>query len=160
MTRPGQIPLSTRRQFIAAGSLGALALAGCGSQSSGPSGGGTPKRGGTLREIRYEATDGFKLDGQTANTSYQVSQAVMEPLLRANSDARTVDPGLAQSFTYDPKGPVYTLTLAPGRARGVLFRRRSHPGLASARAHQSRPRTSSSRFASGSQVRTTGPSTR
>lgn len=114
MTLYGQLPVSTRRQFLAAGSLGALALAGCGSQSGGGSSGGTPKRGGTLHEIRYEATDGFKLDGQTANTSYQVSQAVMEPLLRANPDARTVDPGLAQSFKYDPKAPAYTLTLASG----------------------------------------------
>jgi peptide/nickel transport system substrate-binding protein len=114
VTLSGQMPVSTRRQFLAAGSLGALALAGCGSSQSAGSSGGAPKRGGTLHAVRYEATDGFKLDGQTTNASYQVSQAVMEPLLRANSDARSVDPGLAQSFKYDPKLPAYTLTLAPG----------------------------------------------
>jgi peptide/nickel transport system substrate-binding protein len=114
VTPSDQLPVSTRRRFLAAGSLGALALAGCGSSQSANSSGGTPKRGGTLHEVRYEAIDGFKLDAQTANSSYQASQAVMEPLLRSSPDARSVDPGLAQSFKYDPKVPAYTLTLASG----------------------------------------------
>jgi peptide/nickel transport system substrate-binding protein len=113
-TVPDGLPASTRRQFIgAAGSFAALALAGCGSQA-GTAGSGRPKRGGTLKVARYEQIDGFKLDSQTANSSYQVSQAVMEPLLRANPNGRSVEPGLAHTYSYDPRAAEYTMQLAPG----------------------------------------------
>jgi peptide/nickel transport system substrate-binding protein len=114
MTHPAAMTSTTRRQFIgAAGSFAALTLVGCGSQA-GKVASGPPKRGGTLREARYEAIDGFKLDTQTANSSYQASQAVMEPLLRTKPDGRSVEPGLAHTYEYDSRAPAYTMQLAPG----------------------------------------------
>jgi peptide/nickel transport system substrate-binding protein len=126
MVRSGNDGRSTRRQFIgAAGGFGAaaltsLALEACGGTSS-PQGASTvsgasaahPKRGGTLNEARYEAIDGFKLDSITANTTYQACQAVMEPLVRVNPNGHAYLPGLAESWSTDPTGKVWTFTLAP-----------------------------------------------
>lgn len=118
---------STRRQFIgAAGGFGAAALTGlaldaCGgsAHTQGASKGaqqgvsGHPKKGGTLHEARYEAIDGFKLDSITANTTYQACQAVMEPLVRVNPNGHAYLPGLAESWSTDATGKLWTFRLAP-----------------------------------------------
>jgi peptide/nickel transport system substrate-binding protein len=127
MVSSGNDGRSTRRQFIgAAGGVGAAALTGlaleaCGGTSSQQGGstaaGGTsaghPKKGGTLHEARYEAIDGFKLDSITANTTYQACQAVMEPLVRVNPNGHAYLPGLAESWSVDATGKVWTFRLAP-----------------------------------------------
>lgn len=114
MTDPRPENSLTRRRFLAGtGALVVVAATGCGSGSStGPS--GPPRRGGTLHVARSEAIDGFKLDAQTANASYQVSQAVIEPLLRFNPNGRAVEPGLAESFSEAADGRSLTLRLAKG----------------------------------------------
>ncbi len=73
--------------------------------------GSTPKRGGTLRIARAEAIDGFKLDGAIANETYEISQAVMEPLLRYSADGKSVTPGLASSFAVSSDGKSITFQL-------------------------------------------------
>ena len=124
MVRSGNDGRATRRQFIgAAGGFGAAALTGlaleaCGGSSGASSGttaaaAGQPKKGGTLYEARYEAIDGFKLDSITANTTYQACQAVMEPLVRVNPNGHAYLPGLAESWSPDPTGTVWTFRLAP-----------------------------------------------
>jgi ABC-type transport system substrate-binding protein len=105
----------TRRQFLAAGSAGAIAVA-AGLASGLPSAGAStalkPKKGGTLLVARIEPTDGFKLDSATADPSYQLDMAVMEPLLRSASGGKGVVTGLAESFHYDPSAKTYTMKLA------------------------------------------------
>ena len=100
----------TRRRFNKGASASIIAVA---SDWSGAAvAAAAPKRGGTLRVARTEAIDGFKLDGQITNATYQVSQAVMEPLLRFNPDGRSVDPGLAESYSMAADGRSITLRLA------------------------------------------------
>src|SRR5690349_7439482 len=111
MVSSGDDGRATRRQFIRrAGGVGAVALTGlaldaCGASSSSQGGGstvasgGSPRKGGTLHEARYEAIDGFKLDSITANTTYQACQAVMEPLVRVNPNGHAYLPGLAESWS-------------------------------------------------------------
>jgi peptide/nickel transport system substrate-binding protein len=103
-----------RRRFLAI-SGGVIAAAAAGGRA-GPAlaGVGAPKRGGTFNVARYEAIDSFTLDAETANTSYQVSQAVMEPLLRFDSNGRGILPGLAESYQHDPRNRTFTLRLAKG----------------------------------------------
>ena len=124
MVRSGNDGRATRRQFMgAAGGFGAAALTGlaleaCGGSSRAQGGStvaaaGHPKKGGMLNEARYEAIDGFKLDSITANTTYQACQAVMEPLVRANPNGHAYLPGLAESWSTDPTGKVWTFKLAP-----------------------------------------------
>jgi len=117
---------STRRQFLgSAGALTAVTLTGlgvgaCGGSASTHSASAAaqssatrPKRGGTLHEARYEAIDGFKLDSITANTTYQAVQAVMEPLVKVNPNGHAYLPGLAESWSVDPTGKIWTFRLAP-----------------------------------------------
>ena len=122
MTRSRKSPKAlnglTRRQFLAAGSAGALAVAVAAGVDgglvlpAGASSAGKPKKGGTLLAARVEPTDGFKLDSATADPSYQLDMAVMEPLLRSAPGGKGVVTGLAESFKYDPVAKTYTMTLA------------------------------------------------
>ncbi len=146
MTDPQPESPLTRRRFLAGtGALAVVAVTGCGSGAS-TGGSGSPRRGGTLHVARSEAIDGFKLDAQTANASYQVSQAVIEPLLRFDPNGRAVVPGLAQSFSQAADGRSLTLRLA----KGAKF----------SDGRPSRPPMSRSRSSSGGPAPTTAPSTR
>lgn len=67
--------------------------------------------GGTLRAVRIESFDGWVLDSAAAYSSYQTHLAVMEPLLRFGGDGVSLEPGLAESWEYDPDGLTLTFTL-------------------------------------------------
>ncbi len=77
-------------------------------------GAGAPKRGGTLHVARAESFDGWVLDSAAAYASYQTQYAVIEPLVRSAPDGQDLAPGLAESWTYDPKGPSWTFVLRDG----------------------------------------------
>lgn len=103
-------PTLSRRGFNMASTSATLALA-CGWGAQAMAATETPKRGGILRIARTAAIDGFKLDGAIANETYEISQAVMEPLLRYSADGKTVLPGLAESFVVAPDGKAILFTL-------------------------------------------------
>jgi peptide/nickel transport system substrate-binding protein len=98
---------------VSIGGAAAIGLTGCG-QGAVSAAGNRPRRGGTLLAARIEPTDGFKLDAGTANPSYQVDMAVMEPLLRSRRDGLGILPGLAESWSYDARAGTYTMRLARG----------------------------------------------
>jgi len=83
-------------------------------QATGATGDGTPQRGGTLRVARSESFDGWVLDSAAAYASYQTQYAVIEPLLRSSPDGQSLEPGLAESWEYDPEGPSWTFVLRDG----------------------------------------------
>ncbi|MDR9452212.1 MAG: ABC transporter substrate-binding protein, partial [Acidimicrobiia bacterium] len=73
---------------------------------------GAPSEGGgTLTAVRFESFDGWVLDSAAAYSSYQTHLAVMEPLLRFGADGVSLEPGLAESWVYDPEGLTLTFTL-------------------------------------------------
>jgi peptide/nickel transport system substrate-binding protein len=72
---------------------------------------GSPQQGGTLRVARSESFDGWVLDSAAAYASYQTQFAVIEPLVRSSPDGQSLEPGLAESWTYDPEGPAWTFVL-------------------------------------------------
>lgn len=74
----------------------------------------TPQRGGTLRVARSESFDGWVLDSAAAYASYQTQFAVIEPLVRSAPDGQSLEPGLAESWEYDPEGPSWSFTLRDG----------------------------------------------
>ena len=95
-----------------------LAAAAC-SRSNSSTGGnstatGTPQRGGTLRVIRHESFDGWGPDKAAAYASYQTLDAVIEPMVRIAPDGKDLEPGIAESWNYDPKGPSWTFVLRKG----------------------------------------------
>jgi peptide/nickel transport system substrate-binding protein len=75
---------------------------------------GTPQHGGTLRVARAESFDGWVLDSAAAYASYQTQYAVIEPLVRFASDGQSLEPGLAESWTYEAEGPSWTFVLRDG----------------------------------------------
>lgn len=83
-------------------------------QATGPSGDETPQRGGTLRVARSESFDGWVLDSAAAYASYQTQYAVIETLVRSTPDGQSLEPGLAESWDYDPEGPSWTFVLRDG----------------------------------------------
>jgi peptide/nickel transport system substrate-binding protein len=97
-----------------------LALAGSACGSGADDGGAeatgaeTPQRGGTLRVARSESFDGWVLDSAAAYASYQTQYAVIETLVRSTPDGQSLEPGLAESWEYDPKGPSWTFVLRDG----------------------------------------------
>ncbi|MGA9160079.1 MAG: ABC transporter substrate-binding protein, partial [Actinomycetota bacterium] len=97
-----------------------LALAGSACDSGADDGGsevtgaGTPQRGGTLRVARSESFDGWVLDSAAAYASYQTQYAVIETLVRSTADGQGLEPGLAESWEYDPEGPSWTFVLRDG----------------------------------------------
>ncbi len=70
--------------------------------------------GGTLVAARFESFDGWVLDSAAAYASYQTHQAVIEPLMRFGADGYSIEPGLAESWVYDPEGLTITFTLQDG----------------------------------------------
>ncbi len=77
------------------------------------SGNGDPVAGGTLNVVRANPFEGFELDQQSLNSSYQVSQAVIEPLIRVGEDGMSLEPGLATSWEYAKGGKQLTIELDP-----------------------------------------------
>ncbi|MFM2073474.1 MAG: hypothetical protein RLZZ623_3738 [Actinomycetota bacterium] len=104
----------TRRTWGAA-FVALLIIAGCGgSDSNGaasPSNSGTPAKGGTLTIGRSESFDGWVMDSAAAYATYQTHAAVFEPLLRFSADGATVEPGLAEKWTYDDATYTWTFNL-------------------------------------------------
>lgn len=100
--------------------IAVLALAGSACDGGGDDQGadgadvGTPQRGGTLRVARSESFDGWVLDSAAAYASYQTQYAVIETLLRSTPDGQSLEPGLAESWEYDPEGPSWTFVLRDG----------------------------------------------
>ncbi len=76
-------------------------------------GSGDPVAGGTLNVIRANPFEGFEGDKQTLNSSYQLSQAVLEPLLRVSADGESLEPGLATEWKYTKGGTRLALELHP-----------------------------------------------
>lgn len=65
----------------------------------------------TLRVIRGESFDGWNPDSAAAYATYQTLANVLEPLLRANPDGKTTDPGIATAWEYDAAAHTWTFTL-------------------------------------------------
>lgn len=91
--------------------LAASVLTAC--AGNGSDGSGDPVAGGTLNVIRANPFEGFELDQQTLNSSYQISQAVIEPLIRVGDDGASLEPGLATSWEYGKGGTRLALELHP-----------------------------------------------
>ena len=103
-----------RLRLVAAVALAAVVstgLAACAASSA--SSGGTPVHGGVLHTLRANPFEGFDLDKGTLNSTYQISQAVLEPLIRVGDDGKSLAPGLARSWKYDKTGDRLTLHLQP-----------------------------------------------
>jgi peptide/nickel transport system substrate-binding protein len=84
----------------------------------------------TLHVYRSESFDGWVLDSAAAYASYQTHAAVMEPLVRFAADGIHVEPGLAESWSYDAATYTWTFLLranakfsngAPVSSRDVVF---------------------------------------
>jgi len=73
-----------------------------------------PETGGTLRVTRFESFDGWVMDSAAAYVTYNSQQAVMEPLIRFAADGYGFDPGLAETWVYDPEALTITFTLHEG----------------------------------------------
>lgn len=82
---------------------------------SGAEGGeaGDPVPGGTLKVLRANPFEGFEGDKQTLNSSYQLSQAVLEPLIRVAPDGSALEPGLASSWKYSKDNRSLRIELDP-----------------------------------------------
>ena len=72
--------------------------------------------GGTLNVLMFESFDGWVMDEAAAYVSYNMHQAVMEPLVRFAADGFNIEPGLAESWVYDPDALTLTFTLFEGAA--------------------------------------------
>lgn len=86
-------------------SVALLALTGCSPAADDTS---------TLRIVRAESFDGWNPDGAAAYSTYQTLSNVTEPLLRANPDGQTIDPGIATEWEYDSASHTWTVTLREG----------------------------------------------
>lgn len=99
--------------MASAAALTAAALLVACSPASTDSTGSGPVEGGTLNVSRANPFEGFDLDKQTLNSSFQISNAVIEPLIRAGRDGTTLEPGLAKSWTYNDDNTVLRIRLNP-----------------------------------------------
>ncbi|AZI58206.1 ABC transporter substrate-binding protein [Nakamurella antarctica] len=130
-------PMRSRLRVIGALSITtALALAGCSSSdsnsspasnssapapgssssdaSSAPAGdAAAPISGGTLSVGRGNLFEGFNLDQETVNASFQLSEAVLEPLIRVNAEGTDLAPGIASKWTFNADNTVLTIDLTP-----------------------------------------------
>ncbi|MCD0449716.1 ABC transporter substrate-binding protein [Actinocorallia sp. API 0066] len=113
---PRRLPVRRDRAHLriaVATALLATGLTACSSAPAENSGSGNPVAGGTLNVMRANPFEGFELDKQTLNSSFQISDAVLEPLIRAGADGKTLEPGLAASWSYNAGNTVLTLKLQP-----------------------------------------------
>ena len=69
--------------------------------------------GGTLNVVRANPFEGFELDKQTLNSSFQISQAVIEPLIRPDEPAPVWRPALRRSGPTARRTPCSTIELEP-----------------------------------------------
>jgi len=92
-----------------------LALAGCGGSTSSANS-GVPVPGGTLNVLRRNPFEGFNLDKESLNATFQLSQAVLEPLVRVSADGKSLEPGLATKWQYSKGNTVLTVHLDPKAA--------------------------------------------
>jgi ABC-type transport system substrate-binding protein len=70
--------------------------------------------GGTLNIANFETFGGWVLDGASAYGDYGFHLNVMEPLVRFAEDGESLEPGLAETWNYDPVGMTMTFTLQEG----------------------------------------------
>ena len=70
-----------------------------------------PADAGTLRVARYESFSSWDVDAAAAYADYQSHFTVMEGLLRFGADGRSVEPGLAEDWVWDPDAFTWTFTL-------------------------------------------------
>lgn len=113
---PKRTHVRTFAASIAVTVTASLALAGCtASESNGGRSAdeGTPIAGGTLNVARGNVFEGFNLDQETLNASLQLSQAVLEPLIRTNAKGTDLEPGIASKWTYNNDNTELTLDLNP-----------------------------------------------
>ena len=91
------------------------ALSACSGASgtAAPTTNGKPVAGGVLHTIRANPFEGFDLDKETLNSSFQISQAVIEPLVRVADNGKALAPGLAKSWQYNATGDRLTIHLQP-----------------------------------------------
>jgi peptide/nickel transport system substrate-binding protein len=89
-----------------------FALAGCSSATS-SSGSSEPVAGGTLNVLRRNPFEGFNLDKESLNATFQLSQAVLEPLVRSSDDGTSLEPGIATSWEFGKGNKSLTLHLDP-----------------------------------------------
>lgn len=115
MIRHPRSTATARTALVAAALLLAATLAGCSGGSGSDSGGGDgePVSGGTLNVVRANPFEGFDLDKQSLNSSYQISQAVIEPLIRTDEEGTGLAPGLATSWKYSKGETALTIKLQP-----------------------------------------------
>jgi len=110
---PRPTPRSVRSAALALSvAVGLSGLAACGSGSTGGAS-GDPVPGGTLNVLRDTPFEGFELDKESLNATFQLSQAVLEPLLRAGADGTSVEAGLAQKWTFNRANTQLTIDLDP-----------------------------------------------
>lgn len=73
----------------------------------------TPVEGGTLSVTRSNPFEGFDLDKQTLNSSFQISQAVLEQLIRPGEDGASLTPGIASSWEFNDDNTALTIHVDP-----------------------------------------------
>jgi peptide/nickel transport system substrate-binding protein len=61
--------------------------------------------------VRFESFSTWDLDAAAAYADYQSHFQVLEGLLRFNADGRSIDPGLAEDWVWDPEAFTWTFTL-------------------------------------------------
>lgn len=71
-------------------------------------------RGGELTIVRTADIDGWDPDSAKLVATYVTIPNVLEGLVRVAKDGVTIEPALAQSWTFDAAGPSYTFTLRKG----------------------------------------------
>lgn len=93
----------------------AVTLTGCSSptMTTRPTSTGKPIVGGTLSVARANLFEGFTLDQQTLNASLQISEAVMEPLIRTNPKGTKLEPGIAKNWAFNADNTQLTIDLNP-----------------------------------------------
>lgn len=94
----------------------ALILAGCATSSAADDeqgSDGQPVSGGTLNVARGNLFEGFELDQETLNSSFQLSAAVLEPLIRTNAEGTDLEPGIATEWTFNDENTQLTIELDP-----------------------------------------------
>lgn len=105
---------SHRLAAIAIATGTAVLLAGCaGSAPASESEPGEVQSGGTLTVVRANPFEGFELDSETLNATFQLSQAVLAPLILPGDDGMSLKPGIAESWEYNDDNTALTITIDP-----------------------------------------------